>query len=573
MPETKKSLQSIDWNNPNALGEALPTLIHDYGSSLLVLAAIGAYFLWDPSGRNGKIRGSAFWAKAAHINRARWLCRLQNISQKPGKISYELGNIPIYGAQTSTITFGAPDTGKSFGILNQKNYKHLQTKQPLVLLDLQYPEQTQHFVPIAAKFGYKPENIRLFVPGEKVSDVWNPIEYAKGSKALEMGISIDNNVKPLDAKSDGFFTPASQSLFAGLMAIARYLDGLDSVLGCRAIARLPDLVKRIDASMDKLMAIDPFATSYFDQFLTNLTSEKTAANIVGTVMNTFSRLVSEDIYPCMYGKSTIPLFMDDTQLLVIGCTQQYRKIVSPILVALLEQVIKVNAVHGRKTNLLISYDEMAGISVPDLPAYLNENRKYGVYFNLGAQTPTQLNKIYTKDGAASILTAVGNKAFFNLRENETALYLEKTLGIEKYRTSELSRGYSNGRSSSNRNRPIREKPLFSTAEVLKMPQGTAVFILRGISSKTEEYIPWKTRVKPDPKYLADMEWSKNEWHSHTKTALERRSPVQPPSKDVLLQTMKLAEDFFPPVEKNDEKTIMDIIAKNNKVYQDMMEDL
>jgi type IV secretory pathway TraG/TraD family ATPase VirD4 len=572
MSKTKATTE-VNPTNLDPLMHWATKFAQDNPMALAIMLLAGGYLAWDALKGPGPIKGSAYWANAGHIKRAKFLCKLQNIRMKPGKISYLLGNLPVYGAQTSMLSFGAPETGKSFGTLNQAIYKHLKLGQPEVIVDLQYPEQTQHFIPIALKFGYKPEDIHLFVPGEDTSGIWNPTQCAVGSKALEMAKSANANIKPPDAKSDGYFDPALESLLAGLMSTCRNIPGLDSILGCSAIASLPDLVKRIDENFDKLRAISVWDTKFYNQFRSNLRSEKTAANIVASLQNVIESVSTEDLYPCMSGDTTIPLFMDGKQLLIIGCTQKYRQSVSPILVMLLEQIIVANAVHGRKTNLQIAIDELNAINISKLKFYLNENRKYGVFFNLATQTITQLQDRYGEKGARAIMTACGFKAFFNPRENETAEYLQKALGTYKYRSPEHSSGYSGGKSSSNRSNPIKEMPLFSSDRAQKMPQGVAVFQTRGISSKSEEYIPWKTKIYPDEQYLVDMEEAKQEWHEHTEAALKRRSPVQKSSPEDLLQSIKIAEGFLPLDSTSEEKQVMDVIKRNNKVYQTMLDDL
>jgi TraM recognition site of TraD and TraG len=549
-------------------------------TELMLLVLIGAYFLWDGMKGLPKIRGSAEWASKAEIARAHFLCKLQNIQKKPGKVSYILGNIPIFGAQTSMITFGKPETGKSLSVANYAIYEHLKAGGPAAIMDLQYPEQTQHFVALAIKFGYAPENIKLFVPGEDTSDIWNPCRDATGTKALTTGESVNANTKPVDAKIDGFFDPGCVSLLAGIFSYVRNVPELDGMLGCRAVAQLPDLVKRIAANKEYLFEVAGADAMNFDQFRSNLKSEKTAENIRATVLNAISGGSSVDIYPSMSGESNIPLVMDGKQLLILGCTQEHRSSVAPYLVALLEQIIVANTFHGRKTNLQVSIDELAAINIVKLRQYINENRKYGVYFNLATQTLKQLEERYGKTGASSIMTAAGFKAFFNPGDVEAAEYLQKTLGTYKWRETERSHGYSGGRASSNVSTPIRERPLMSAAEMLLMPQGTGIFLTRGASRKkagsqqnSKEYIPFKRMVMPDPIYLKDMADSAREWKEHTEAALKRRSPLKPASLEAIRAAYALAEELLPLGASSDEKLVEDIIKKNNDTYKGMLDDL
>ncbi|NJM78050.1 MAG: hypothetical protein HC852_22610 [Acaryochloridaceae cyanobacterium RU_4_10] len=79
---------------------------------------------------------------------------------------------------------------------------------------------------------------------------------------------------------------------------------------------------------------------------------------------------------------------------------------------------------------------------------------------------------------------------------------------------------------------------------MKIPQGTMIAQTRGISSATEEYIPYKTRVKVLPLYSKMVKWAKSQW-PYTQKQLIARSPQK--NVDHLLEDTRLAAEALLPL--------------------------
>jgi type IV secretion system protein VirD4 len=294
----------------------------------------------------------------------------------------------------------------------------------------------------------------------------------------------------------------------------------------------------------KLEAIDPWAYARFDQYLASSKSDETASSIAGTAQNLFGQFCDEEIVPSLIGKTSFPLHLEGRKLLIIGATPRLRKTVSPLLMALLSQIVEVNAHQGRETPLQIAIDELPLVNYPRLITDINEIRKYGVFFNLAAQTLSQMKSQMGNNDTESLLTGAGTKCWFNTRSNDTAQYLETALGNQKYRETQYTSGSSGGRGNSSTSKQIRERKLLSVAQIVKLPQGTMVVQNRGFSSRTEEYIPWKVKTKPDKTYVAMVKWASKQW-PHTQSQLIRFSAQMPSDSSLLRLTREAAENLLP----------------------------
>ncbi|NJM78401.1 MAG: type IV secretory system conjugative DNA transfer family protein [Acaryochloridaceae cyanobacterium RU_4_10] len=174
---------------------------------------------------------------------------------------------------------------------------------------------------------------------------------------------------------------------------------------------------------------------------------------------------------------------------------------------------------------------------------VNENRKYGVWFNVAAQNLKQCKKKYGEEDMSNLLTGFGTKIWFNPKENDSAKHLSTALGNEIKRKTNYTYGTSGEKENTSRSTSESKKELFSVAQILKLPQKWAIVQSQGVSSNTEENIPWKVKFKPSPEYMGMTKWAKGEWE-YTREQLIARSP-QLPADGILAATRFAAEAFLP----------------------------
>jgi len=539
-----KKILEVDPNNPQNWGPALDALVHSkYAKPLFLLAVLGAVLLVMELQGKPKLKDSAAWAKREHVKRCRELCIRQNIKGGINAVGLELAkNLPIYDAVTSLVSIGAPKTGKSYGATLAALYAHLKLKNPAILVDVQYPVQTEQIVCMASQFGYKSQDIHIFAPGCLESGIWNICEYAKGSYAANLSKMLNDNFATAGDKGDRFFDPAGEGLISAALQLARTIPGLDDVVGCQALLGLSELPKRVRLNQDK---IDPWVYRAFMQLLSTEKSERTAASIAGIAANLFKRFTEQDIAPALVGKTSFPMFLDGPKLLILGVRSDLREVIMPIQMALLSLLVDINSVTQRKTPLQICFDELAAASYRSLPSRINENRKFGVYFNLAFQNLAQLEEKYGKNLTTAILGACGTQILFNPREQQTAELISKIIGTEKYRESQRSRSVSGGKVSRSTSSQVKERPLIPAWKVRLMGQGQAIILNAGYRSKdgAVEYIPYKCKIQVFDEYKHLLEWSTAQW-SHARKVFTRRSPQQPVDPEYLQAGVKLAEEFL-----------------------------
>ena len=84
----------------------------------------------------------------------------------------------------------------------------------------------------------------------------------------------------------------------------------------------------------------------------------------------------------------------------------------------------------------------------------------------------------------------------------------------------------------------------------------------GISTPTEEYIPWKIKVQPSELYKEMIPWATGQWE-FTRKQLIKRSP-QVPADDVLRSTRFAAEALLPDAKVSGQKSAEQILREEQE---------
>jgi type IV secretory pathway TraG/TraD family ATPase VirD4 len=334
---------------------------------------------------------------------------------------------------------------------------------------------------------------------------------------------------------------------------------LDNLLGCRAVLNIPDLGDRLEMHRDKLDLIDPWANSMFDQFKASAGADETEASLRAATQIFLSLFANKQIAPSINGKTSFPFRLEGKKLLIIGAPPDLRRTTAPLLMALLSQIVEANATPGRKDTLQIAIDEVFAVQYKRIIDDVNENRKYGVYFNVAAQNINQCKKKFGDEGMKNLLTGFGHKFWFNPRENDSARYLETSLGSKITRKINYTYGTSGERSNNSSTTTEVDRKLYTMADILKIPKGVMIAQTSGISTPTEEYIPWKVKVQPSKLYKEMTAWATGQWE-FTRKQLIKRSP-QVPADDVLRSTRFAAEALLPGTRGSGQKSADQILRE------------
>lgn len=595
-------------NNSN-LAQANGQFNLDFKSpELYIVAFLGIVLIWlnfFNQATSNKL-ASSYWAGATEIKNNR--IKGQQLIAKPtrnqvclyinpDKISQEKTNqelaqlkIPplpshdkptyyITDAARGTAVIGAAGTGKSYGVIDPMMQSSIDQGFPVVLYDVKYPTQSKRIAAYAAKRGYK---VRVFAPGFIESDSCNLLDLIEDESdkigAGQLGKTLIKNASKMDqGKGDPFFEDAGESFAQGVFLIVKAIpkmlakqfppqyanpDGTPNakalsycdLISCQALMALPNLAERLAIAKENA-TIDAFAGVAISQVLQVKDSEKTVSGILGTTQKLFMKFIEKKFINAFTGQTTIPLNLDEKELLIIGMDRNNRDIVAPLLASVLDMIVSRNVMRPvpRKKPLVCFLDEVVTLYLPRLQYWLAENREDGFVGVLGYQNQGQLQQMYGKEAANIIFGNCANKFIFNPQEIESAKLLADMLGEEEinYRTSSSSSGKGGGSTSSNQNRS--KKQLIEAAQIMKLGQSKCVILNPDFANKKESYIPYKTAIKVSKTVLVEKEWSESKWDDFIgfyKDQFTRYSlPTSDNIREAISEREKIVAMLFPMPQK------------------------
>lgn len=485
---------------------------------MLVILAVMNYLSRHSNNKN-KI-GSSYWGSSKETSAAVKIAKKQiaapqcdsaalYIGKLPDKKKQEKGRTPFFipEVQRGTAVIGAPGSGKTFSAINPMVYSAIDQGFPIILYDFKYPSQAK-IGAYATRMGYK---VHVFAPGFPESEVCNPLDFIRDSTdaetARQIATVINKNFKILSNSSeDGFFAPAGEQLTQAILMLTKEFGDYADVMTAAAILSSDQMVHRLMAA-----DLNPWVKIALGQLFSSSAAEKTVAGITATASIMFTRFMAKNTVGCFVGKTTLPLEIKGKQIIIFGLDRERRDAVGPLLTSVLHMTIARNIAKKRQDPLIVTLDELPSLYLPDLFKWLNESRSEGFCGLLGWQNMGQLEKIYGKDVAKTILGATGTKFVFNPGETESAQLFSNYLGEEELKTKQKSKSTGGGKSSTSISEQDKQRKLLDPAQFLKLPPGKCVFINPGYCNKKEGSIPLLKAIKV-PKFILEIDgFNKNNW--------------------------------------------------------------
>ena len=136
------------------------------------------------------------------------------------------------------------------------------------------------------------------------------------------------------------------------------------------------------------------------------------------------------------------------------------------------------------------------------------------------------------------------------------------LGEEHVFFKQKSRGYNEGRVSSNLSDQEKTRKLFEPSRFLKLPTGQCVFLNPGYRNKKEAGVPFVQQVKLNKDILKSIEKSQGQWKAVKQALATEKGDRYVPSAEDLKERYKLVEKTFPKADKIPSNGK----AKNSKNY-------
>ncbi|MGK7887944.1 MAG: type IV secretory system conjugative DNA transfer family protein, partial [Leptolyngbyaceae cyanobacterium] len=430
----------------------------------LVLMAIAmSLFSGSKKGRisTGRFAGNAEKLAAAGI------ARKQRKQRKPNKVSLKAGNVVIPNAQQSVAIAGAPDSGKTFSIIDPGIRSAIDQGFPILVYDFKGSQVEAHAA-WAASQGYE---VSVLAPGQPYTAICNPLDFIASPTdslmAAQLAYVLQKNTQREGAYRDNdFFTSAGTNLVEAVMLLAKLTPYPDLLMASK-ILNLPNLPTRIKHG-GQTGWIPTWTMEGFRQIIASEEAEKQMAGIVATAQRTFKTFTGKDLVASFCGDTTIPLSLNGKQILFLQVDIQKRDAVSPLLAAVLHLLVMKNFAQAREEPLVIALDELPTLYLPDLPKWINEFRSYGFVSLLGYQNFAQLQYMYGRDLSRALFAACGTKVFFNPKDRETALEFSSYLGEKEVKVYTQSKGQGTHNS---RSEQYQKMPLMTPDQILKLDQG------------------------------------------------------------------------------------------------------
>lgn len=458
-------------------------------------------------------------------------------------------------AQRGIAAIGAAGSGKTFSVIDPLIRSAIDQGFPICLYDFKYPAQTKRAVAYALKRGY---TVRVFAPGFPESEVCNPLDLIRDEEdAISAGQLAQVISKNFDrsggtASSDKFFEEAGDSLVEGILLATKavkQLTGTDKycdLMMAQAILSLPDLAARLEAASKNQLKV--WTSRPLSQLISVKDSEKTVAGIVGTAQRMFQRFLKRDFVGAFCSRTTLPLDLDNKQLIIFGLDRNNRDIVGPLLAAILHMVVtrNVSRTIPRQNPLVVALDELPTLYLPALVNWLNENREDGFVGILGYQNIAQLEKAYGKELSRAILGGTASKFILNPQDPDSAKLFADYLGETEIEFKSKSRSTGKGGGSRSISENHQKRYLLEPAQFAKMETGRAVIINPAYVRSQEAYVPLFQTVKVPQADIDEMDWSESKWNMIRERLIARKSAISDDERRAQFEERRtLAEQLFP----------------------------
>jgi type IV secretion system protein VirD4 len=509
----------------------------------LLILRVGIHSFSPPKGKisTGRFGSSAEKRAAAAI------ARRQRQQRRAHQVSLKASSLEIAEAQQGVAVCGAPNSGKTYSIIDPALRDAIRQGFPIVIYDFKGAQIEAH----AAYAAAEDYSVHVFAPGFPYTGVCNPLDFVRdAADSLMAGqlaeVIYQNTRRGRGSSENDFFSHAGQKLVEAVLLLAK-LTPYPDLLMAKKILNLPNLPTRIRLA-GAVGAIPAWTLESFSQLLSSEDAEKQVAGIVATAQRVFDKMISKELIASFVGKTTIPLDLSGKQILFLQVDTQKREVVAPLLAAILHLIIARNFTGPRQDPLILSLDELPTLHLEGLPKWINEFRSYGFCPLLGYQNFAQLQHTYGRDLSKAIFAACGTKVFFNPRDDETAALISRYLGEKEVRLFTRSRSSGAQRSTSH-NEQYQKVPLLSLDEVLKLDQGECVFINPAYKGRGEASVPLKLKLKVSDRDAQIQQRSETLWHSCVRDRLiQKISQQQIPENALDAEAEKrqqTAESLFP----------------------------
>jgi type IV secretory pathway TraG/TraD family ATPase VirD4 len=372
-------------------------------------------------------------------------------------------------AARGIITIGNPGSGKSQSIILPTIADSMKDGECLIVTDPQ-GELRHQIADFAAVTGHI---LIIHDPTDKNSARFNLVE---GVETISTARSLAEVLLPSSSVND-FWAGSARALLAACMIRYGSIGQIVEKLG-----KLDELIADLDGTQDDAR----YLVNDFIDAARN--APKQAAGVTSTIMRALDAWADSTVR----GSTNHSDFTPDVAVkskkavvIILSCPGRDRRAIAPYLGAVLTKLLlDLDSIGERIAGgalprplkfVLEEFPAMGNLSV--IVEQANLVRKRRISFLLACQTVGQLNNIYGKDGAATLLAGMATQIIFGGADKETASYFSSLAGNQT-RVLETE--------GSNKQKRTVERPLLSHDQIISpphAPQGNVILFTRYVTEK------------------------------------------------------------------------------------------
>ncbi|WP_434776852.1 type IV secretory system conjugative DNA transfer family protein [Neisseria sp. Ec49-e6-T10] len=547
------------------IGRYPETVQHNIYISLAVSVAMGilpsimllAAMLIKPK---RELHGSARFANPMEMNQS-GLLALKH--EKPdilvGKYN---GKFLRWGSNEFAFLAAPTRSGKGVGIVipNCLHYRDsmvvFDPKLENYLLTAGFRHKHGHKVFLFNPAGRTPEHeTRPHAP--LVSHRWNPLTYVRRNPVYTYkdAMNIATILYPKstrDSSNSTFFTESAQKLFVGLLLYMIETEGesgrqttLTNLFRLTVPKNGDPLSEWIIKEMERRHNSGQLLSSQCTTLLLGFANgnAKTGSDILATVTAPLSIFLDPVVEAAT---SSDDFYLDDVRkqrmTIYLGVIPTETDTFSRLTNLFFSQLISVNVAQGLPENnpalkyqCLLLMDEFTALgAVPIIESGVAYIAGYNLRLLLIFQSPSQVTRLYTKEGTRTFFTNFGLQIFYPPRDQQDAKEYSDMIGYETYKAKSLSR--SKGRGGSSTSQSDQRRAVLNPDELKIMPRTDCIISMtssRPILAKKIIYYEdevFKPRVSMALPQIPEL-------FVNITQAVEQPEPIAPEE----LETVDLAE--------------------------------
>jgi len=437
--------------------------------------------------RKQDVHGSSHFATPQEYKRFRknqqggvnFYGRFHGDQTSPNKFTY-LGDqfsLSDEDAARGIITIGNPGSGKSSSVILPIIYDSMRLRQNLVITDPQL-ELRKSIIQYAGVTGHR------VIIHDPTSDKLPRFNLARGIKTVSQAQSVADVLIPKDGGgSDGFWTKSAQNLLAA--CLLRY-DNVGSIYN--DFSNSKEMATKLGEFNDDAQRLaGAFINSVSDS------DGKFATNVIATLSTSLAGWADEAIRASTEAsdfRAEDLVNADRPTVLVLACPGAERRVIAPYLGAVLTKMLfDLDSIGERQEDgqlplpvkfVLEEFPALGDLS--SVVEFANLVRKRRISFILACQTMGQLENIYGRNGAETLLAGMAYQVIFGGCDQATAKYYSDVAGTGTKRKT------TDGKTQE------RQRKLLTPDEIIRPPQGNCTIFGRYVTAEYATYIILLSRL-------------------------------------------------------------------------------